>query len=255
MASEAEAKLRTDPAGFWSAEGLKSVSVNTSLIKRRSTSPAMNLTVREPQIQARWRDETAARSAGAGPARKVCDGYANGEIHMGTCSTRCSRTSCAVAVVAGFDSPYVPAGTATACRSSTRWSRTWVPRPHEPRRSGSNATPKAMKWVVSGRIPPARVLGDRERPTCARPAYEARHSRVLADLIVSYVGRQLKPIHWCLTDRTAHGRGRAGIPRGDDPSIYVNFRWSRSAGGWRRDDDPGTLARHVWTTTRGRCAA
>ena len=58
-----------------------------------------NLTVREPQIQARWREEDLygqIRQARAGRQRKVLhDGppYANGEIHMGTCSTRCSRTS------------------------------------------------------------------------------------------------------------------------------------------------------------------
>ena len=59
-----------------------------------------NLTVREPQIQARWREQdlyAKVRQARAGAPRKVLhDGppYANGEIHMGHgCSTRCSRTS------------------------------------------------------------------------------------------------------------------------------------------------------------------
>ena len=49
-----------------------------------------NLTVREPQIQARWREQDLygqVRQARAGRPRKVLhDGppYANGEIHMGT---------------------------------------------------------------------------------------------------------------------------------------------------------------------------
>src|SRR5436309_6453911 len=74
-----------------------------------------NLTVREPQFQARWRDEdlySQVRRARAGRPRRVLhDGppYANGEIHMGTLLNKVLKDLVVRSLtMAGFDSPYVP---------------------------------------------------------------------------------------------------------------------------------------------------
>src|ERR1700720_2705856 len=86
-----------------------------------------NLTAREPQVQARWRAADLygqVRKARAGRDRKVLhDGppYANGEIHMGPLLNKvlkdfgARRSRCA-----GSTARTSPAGTVTACRSSTR---------------------------------------------------------------------------------------------------------------------------------------
>ncbi len=74
-----------------------------------------NLTVREPQIQARWREGDLygqVRRSRAGRPRKVLhDGppYANGEIHMGTLLNKVLKDIVVRSLtMAGFDSPYVP---------------------------------------------------------------------------------------------------------------------------------------------------
>ena len=74
-----------------------------------------NLTVREPQIQARWREQDLyelVRESRKGKARKVLhDGppYANGEIHMGTLLNKVLKDMVVRSLtMAGFDSPYVP---------------------------------------------------------------------------------------------------------------------------------------------------
>ena len=74
-----------------------------------------NLTVREPQIQARWRERDLygqVRQARAQGARKVLhDGppYANGEIHMGTALNKMLKDFVVRSLtMRGFDSPYVP---------------------------------------------------------------------------------------------------------------------------------------------------
>ena len=74
-----------------------------------------NLPVREPQIQARWREQDLydqVRQARAGRPRKVLhDGppYANGEIHMGTLLNKVLKDIVVRSLtMAGFDSPYVP---------------------------------------------------------------------------------------------------------------------------------------------------
>src|SRR5947199_10831054 len=71
------------------------MSINAKPYKETLNLPATrfemkaNLTVREPKIQARWREQDLygqIRAARAGRARKALhDGppYANGEIHMG----------------------------------------------------------------------------------------------------------------------------------------------------------------------------
>ncbi len=64
-----------------------------------------------------------------------------------------------------------------------------------------------MKWVDIQRDQFRRlgVLGDWDHPYLTLdPRYEAGILDVLADLVEGgYVYRQLKPIHWCMTDRTA----------------------------------------------------
>ena len=74
-----------------------------------------NLTVREPKIQARWREQDLygqIRQARAGRDRKVLhDGppYANGEIHMGHLLNKVLKDLVVRSLtMRGFDSPYVP---------------------------------------------------------------------------------------------------------------------------------------------------
>src|SRR5215207_1258312 len=74
-----------------------------------------NLTAREPQMQARWREMglyALIREARAGRERKVLhDGppYANGEIHMGTMLNKMLKDMVVRSLtMRGYDSPYVP---------------------------------------------------------------------------------------------------------------------------------------------------
>ena len=84
-----------------------------------------------------------------------------------------------------------------------------------------------MKWVDVQRNQFRRlgVLGDWDRPYLTLdPRYEAGILDVLADLVErGYVNRQLKPIHWCMTDRTALAEAELEYQEETTPSIYVNF--------------------------------
>ena len=84
-----------------------------------------------------------------------------------------------------------------------------------------------MKWVDIQRRQFKRlgVLGDWPHPYLTLdPRYEASILDVLADLIEGgYVGRQLKPIHWCITDRTALAEAELEYQEESTPSIFVNF--------------------------------
>ena len=222
-----------------------------------------NLPVKEPQIQARWEEQglyACIRKARAGRPRKVLhDGppYANGEIHMGTLLNKVLKDFVVRALtMSGFDSPYVPG-----------WDCHGLPIEHKVVKDlGSKAQAmshaeiralclaEAMKWVDVQRRQFRRlgVMGDWERPYLTLdPRYEAGILDVLADLVeAGFVCRQLKPIHWCLTDRTALAEAELDYHEETTPSIFVNFPLvSGVPESWRDSDPDAAWHAMIWTTT------
>src|SRR4051812_31631234 len=218
-----------------------------------------NLTVREPQIQARWREQdiyAKVRQARAGAPRKVLhDGppYANGEIHMGTALNKMLKDFVVRSLtMQGYDSPYVPG-----------WDCHGLPIEHKVVKDlGSKAATMshaeiralcqadAMKWVDLQRSHFLRlgVSGDWYHPYLTLdPRYEAGILDVLADLLDGgFVFRQLKPIHWCMNDRTALAEAELEYRDESSPSIYVNFPMvSGVPDAW----GPGPWHAMIWTTT------
>ncbi|MGC8640851.1 MAG: isoleucine--tRNA ligase [Isosphaeraceae bacterium] len=224
-----------------------------------------NLTAREPEIQARWRDQdlyARVRAARAGSPRKVLhDGppYANGDIHMGTALNKMLKDFVVRSLtMRGFDSPYVPG-----------WDCHGLPIEHKVVKDlGSKAATlghaeirklcheEALKWVDTQRLQFRRlgVLGDWANPYLTLdPRYEAGILDVLADLLdEGFVFRQLKPIHWCMTDRTALAEAELEYREETTPSIYVNFPMvSRIPPAWLKSDGSSDHHWHamIWTTT------
>lgn len=218
-----------------------------------------NLTVREPQIQQRWREADLygqIRRARAGSERKVLhDGppYANGEIHMGHLLNKVLKDVVVRSLtMQGFDSPYVPG-----------WDCHGLPIEHKVVKDlGSKAASMslaeiralcqadALKWVDLQRDQFRRlgVSGDWENPYLTLDSrYEAGILDVLADLLAGgYVFRQLKPIHWCMNDRTALAEAELEYQDETTPSIYVNFP---VVSGVPETWGPGPWHAMVWTTT------
>src|SRR5262249_54941177 len=97
------------------------MSTNTKPYKETLNLPATrfdmkaNLTQREPQIQARWKErglyQQIRRSRRGRPMRVLHDGppYANGDIHMGHLLNKVLKDIVVPSLpLRGFDSPYVP---------------------------------------------------------------------------------------------------------------------------------------------------
>ncbi|GAC1474418.1 MAG: hypothetical protein NVSMB9_24760 [Isosphaeraceae bacterium] len=218
-----------------------------------------NLNTREPQIQARWRETNLygqIREARAGRERKVLhDGppYANGEIHMGHLLNKVLKDFVVRSLtMQGFDSPYVPG-----------WDCHGLPIEHKVMKDlGGKAGQKthaevrdlcrheALKWVEVQRNQFRRlgIEGDWDHPYLTLdPRYEAGILDVLADLLHGgYVFRQLKPIHWCIADRTALAEAELEYRDVTSPSLYVNFLLESGV-----PDAWGAGPWHalIWTTT------
>lgn len=218
-----------------------------------------NLTVREPQFQARWREQDLykkIREAREGKPRKVLhDGppYANGEIHMGHLLNKVLKDLVVrYLTMRGYDSPYVPG-----------WDCHGLPIEHKVMKDlgskgASLSQPEiralchkdALHWVDVQRDQFRRlgVSGDWENPYLTLdPRYEAGIMDVLADLVEKgYVFRQLKPIHWDFTDRTALAEAELEYQDVDSTSVFVNFPVSSGApSSWGE----GPWHAMIWTTT------
>jgi isoleucyl-tRNA synthetase len=218
-----------------------------------------NLTAREPQFQARWREQdlhAQLRRARAGRPRRILhDGppYANGEIHMGHLLNKVLKDIVVRSLaMRGFDSPYVPG-----------WDCHGLPIEHKVMKDlGSKAATMspaeiralchkdALRWVDVQRDQFRRlgIEGDWDHPYLTLdPRYEAGIIDVLADLIdAGYVFRQLKPIHWCMSDRTALAEAELEYRDESSPSIYVNFP---IVSGVPRTWGDGPWHAMIWTTT------
>ncbi|MDR3620772.1 MAG: isoleucine--tRNA ligase [Paludisphaera borealis] len=224
-----------------------------------------NLTVREPKIQALWQEQDLygqIRQARAkSPRRVLHDGppYANGEIHMGTALNKMLKDFVVRSLtMRGFDSPYIPG-----------WDCHGLPIEHKVVKDlGSKAATlsqaeirslcqtEALKWVDVQRKQFRRlgVMGDWENPYLTLdPRYEAGILDVLADLLDGgYVFRQLKPIHWCISDRTALAEAELEYHDETTPSVYVNFAMVSGVPAAWTEADGSTDAdwrAMIWTTT------
>jgi isoleucyl-tRNA synthetase len=152
----------------------------------------------------------------------------------------------------GYDSPYVPG-----------WDCHGLPIEHKVMKDlGSKAAgmgtdqvralcqAEAMKWVGIQRDQFLRlgISGDWYHPYLTLdPRYEAGILDVLAGLLdKGSIFRQLKPIHWCLQDRTALAEAELEYSEETSPSIYVNFPM---VGGVPASWGEGPWHAMIWTTT------
>ncbi len=195
-----------------------------------------NLTVKEPRIQQRW-DETSLyqqiRQARAGRPRRVLhDGppYANGEIHVGHLLNKVLKDIVVRCfTMSGYDSPYVPGwdchGLPIEHRVMKDLGATAAQLSHAEIRQRCQVD--ASRWVDLQRSQFKRlgVLGDWDHPYLTMdPRYEAGILDVLADLVDrGFVYRQLRPIHWCMTDRTALAEAELEYREESTPSVFVLF--------------------------------
>ena len=218
-----------------------------------------DLARKEPALQARWRAEDLEgriRAARAGRPRRVLhDGppYANGDIHMGHLLNKVLKDVIArYFTMRGYDSPYVPG-----------WDCHGLPIEHKVMKDlGSKAAgldpsairarcrDEALKWVeVQGeQFRRLGIGGNWADPYLTlNPGYEAGVLDVLADLLeAGYVRRQLKPIHWCPTDRTALAEAELEYSEETSPSLYARFRLtSKPPAPWGL----GPWDALIWTTT------
>ncbi len=221
-----------------------------------------NLTQNEPKTLARWEQAklySQIREARAGrPMFVLHDGppYANGNIHIGHAFNKLLKDFIIKSkTMAGFDSPYIPGwdchGLPIEIKVDNQLGSKKAKMSVAEIRT--ECRKYAQKYVDLQREDFKRlgILGRWEDPYLTMSAeYEAVIAGAFVEFLEKgYVYKGLKPVNWCINDRTALAEAEVEYENHTSPSIWVRFALLT---------DPASIAPElagrrvyglIWTTT------
>ncbi|MFZ0745726.1 MAG: isoleucine--tRNA ligase [Terracidiphilus sp.] len=221
-----------------------------------------NLPQNEPLRLAHWaslRLYDELRKAGVGrPAYLLHDGppYANGPIHLGHALNKGLKDFVVKSkTMAGFDAPYVPGydchGLPIEIKVDEHLGRKKLEMPVPAVLEACRAYAQKYVDLQTAQFERIGCFGRWEKPykTMARD-YEARTLEAFYGFLEKgFVYRGLKPVYWCIHDRTALAEAEVEYETHTSPSVYVRYKLT---------SDPAaidsTLAGRevytiIWTTT------
>src|SRR3954467_3808429 len=235
---------------------------STLNLPKTDFSMKANLPVNEPKMLARW-DEMRLyykiREARAGkPVYVLHDGppYANGLIHLGTALDKCLKDFVVKSkTMAGFDAPYVPGwdchGLPIEIKVDESLGRKKLEM--EPLQGRQECRKYAKKYVDLQREQFRRlgVLGRWDDPYLTMSAH---YESVIAQTFFQFlekglVYKGLKPVYWCIHDKTALAEAEVEYENHTSPSIWVRYALTSDPA----KIDPALAGKRVatiiWTTT------
>jgi isoleucyl-tRNA synthetase len=210
-----------------------------STLNLPQTSFAMkaNLPVNEPLRLAEWQKQdlyAQIRAARTGSPRYILhDGppYANGAIHLGHALNKCIKDFVVkTKTMAGFDAPYVPGwdchGLPIEIKVDEQLGRKKLEM--DPIAVRKACREYAQKYVDLQRSQFERigVFGRWNQPylTMSFP-YEASIAETFFDFFeAGFVYKGLKPVYWCIHDRTALAEAEVEYEQHTSPSVYVRYK-------------------------------
>jgi isoleucyl-tRNA synthetase len=215
-----------------------------------------NLPQNEPLRLARWaslRLYDELRQAGKGrPVYLLHDGppYANGPIHLGHALNKGLKDFVVKSkTMAGFDSPYVPGfdchGLPIEIKVDEQLGRKKLEMPAPAVLAACRAYAQKYVDLQTQQFKRIGCFGRWDNPykTMSRD-YEARTLQAFYGFLEKgFIYRGLKPVYWCIHDRTALAEAEVEYESHTSPSIYVRYKLT---------SPPETLApalagKSVWT--------
>src|SRR6202453_2590205 len=221
-----------------------------------------NLPQNEPLRLARWaslRIYDELRKSGVGrPAYILHDGppYANGPMHLGHALNHGLKDFIVKSkTMAGFNSPYVPGfdchGLPIEIKVDEQLGRKKLEMPAPAVLEACRAYAQKFVDLQTAQFERLGVFGRWNDPykTMSRD-YEARTLETFYGFLEKgFVYRGLKPVYWCIHDRTALAEAEVEYEMHVSPSIFVRYRLTSPP----QALDPALTGREVytiiWTTT------
>ena len=221
-----------------------------------------NLPANEPKLLERWKEIDLygkIRQSSAGrPPYVLHDGppYANGPIHLGTAMNKSLKDFVVkTRTMAGYDSPYVPGwdchGLPIEIKVDEKLGRKKLEM--DPLQVRDECRKYADKYLDLQRTQFMRigVFGDFFNPYSTMSLqYEAAvMENFFAFLEKGMVYKGLKPVYWCIHDKTALAEAEVEYENHISPSIWVRYPLTSEA----EKIDPALqgkkVATIIWTTT------
>ncbi len=221
-----------------------------------------NLPQNEPKMLARWEEQRIyelIREARQGkPSYILHDGppYANGPIHLGHALNKCLKDFVVKSkTMAGFDAPYIPGwdchGLPIEIKVDEQLGRKKLEM--DPLAVRAACAKYAEKFLDLQREQFKRlaVFGRWDDPySTMTPQYESVVLRIFYDFLEKgAVYKGLKPVYWCIHDKTALAEAEVEYEMHTSPSVYVRYMLT---------SDPASIdaalagkkaATIIWTTT------
>src|ERR1700732_1055298 len=214
---------------------------------------------REPEQLAAWDQmrlyHRIQESRAAAPVFVFHDGppYPTGEIHLGTGLNKILKDMIVKSkTMAGFQSPYIPGWDCHGLPIETKVEKELGGKTNKV----TAAEFRRMCREYAGRYVEAHkrdfrrlgVFGQWEKPYLTMdPHHEASIAQAFLDFLEKgYVYRGLKPVYWCIYDRTALAEAEVEYEDHTSPSIWVRFPIVADRKSNELGRDTSAL---VWTTT------
>jgi isoleucyl-tRNA synthetase len=221
-----------------------------------------NLPQNEPLRLARWASlglyDKLRQAAQGRPAYLLHDGppYANGPIHLGHALNKGLKDFVVKSkTMAGFDAPYVPGfdchGLPIEIKVDEQLGRKKLEMPVPEVLEACRAYAQKYIELQTSQFERIGCIGRWDAPykTMSRD-YEARTLEAFYGFLEKgFVYRGLKPVYWCIHDRTALAEAEVEYEEHTSPSVYVRYRLTSEAAAI----DPALKGKQVstiiWTTT------
>jgi isoleucyl-tRNA synthetase len=221
-----------------------------------------NLPQSEPRRLAAWQQEGLYEQIRAvrqdAPSYVLHDGppYANGPLHLGHALNKCLKDFVVKSkTMAGFNAPYVPGwdchGLPIEIKVDEQLGRKKLEM--EPIAVRRACRVYAQKYLDLQRTQFQRlgVFGRWNRPySTMTPEYESKiietFFRFLED---GFVYKGLKPVLWCMHDRTALAEAEVEYEMHTSPSVYVRYRLTSPPEGIDVRLAGKRVSTIIWTTT------
>jgi isoleucyl-tRNA synthetase len=221
-----------------------------------------NLPQNEPKWLERWeKTDIYAKiraSRKGSPTYLLHDGppYANGAIHEGHALNKCLKDFVVKSkTMAGFDSPYIPGwdchGLPIEIKVDEALGRKKLEMPAYSVRSACRKYADKFLNIQRDQFKRLGILGRWDEPySTMTPQYESVIVRQLFDFMENgAVYKGLRPVYWCIHDKTALAEAEIEYGNHTSPSVWVKYALTSDPA----KIDPALAGRKVstiiWTTT------
>ncbi len=235
---------------------------STLNLPRTEFSMKANLPQNEPKVMRRWEDmgiyQRIRQARKGGPVYVMHDGppYANGPIHLGHALNKSLKDFVVKSKnMSGFDAPYVPGWDCHGLPIEIKVDESLGRKKLEmaPLAVRQACREYAEKYLNLQREQFKRigVFGRFDQPySTMSPEYEA----VVAELFFSFlengfVYKGLKPVYWCIFDRTALAEAEVEYASHSSPSVWVKYALSSDPAKIDARLAGQKVSTIIWTTT------